>query len=169
MRSRLGMVYLGCLLAGLAVFACSSDDKKSDACGNKQTAAEPATVISGMEMHSIITSPPANKDCPTKMVVDYRYNDEVLAEQQRPENVALLFVVEDGEEPDTLSQPAPVEETRNDMKFWSVTVTHTASDRASNPVYYTVYAGSEIVELPEIWVGAEIEYVPHDEPVGIPQ
>ena len=81
----------------------------------------------------------------------------------------IFFVVEDGEEPDTLSQPAPVAETRNDMKFWSVTVTHTASDRASNPVHYTVYAGSETVELPQIWLGAEIEYVPHDEPVGMPR
>jgi hypothetical protein len=121
-----------------------------------------------MTMHSIITSPPADKDCPVKMVVDYRYNDEGLAEQERPENVTLLFIVEDGDTPDTLSQPDPVEETRNDMKFWSVTVVHTARDRTSNPVYYSIYAGSETVELPEIWLGADIEYVPHGTVLGIP-
>jgi hypothetical protein len=161
---------LACLLGCLAVAGCSSNNNNNnDTCKNTQTAAEPAAVISGTGMHSIITTPPANKDCPAKMVVEYRYNDEVLAEQERPENVTLLFVVEDGEEPDTLSQPAPVPETRDDMKFWSVTVVHTASDRASNPVYYSVYAGSETVELPEIWLGVAIEYVPHDVAIGIPQ
>jgi hypothetical protein len=122
-----------------------------------------------MQMHNIIGSPPANKDCPAKMIIDYRYHDGVRAEQERPENVTLLFLIEDGEEADTLSQAAPVPISRDGMKFWSLIVQHTASDHASNPVYYTVHAGSETVDLPEIWLGAAIEYVPYEVPIGMPQ
>ncbi len=166
MRSHFGLACLACLLATAATVACSSDG--GNMCKNTEHEAEPALVISGQTMHAVVTAPPANKDCTVKMIVEYRYNDEVLAESERPEDVVLLFVIEDGGTPDTLSQPAPVPVEQDGMKFWSVRVAHTARDRTSNPVYYSIYAGSETVELPEIWVTADIEYVPHGTVIGIP-
>jgi hypothetical protein len=166
MRMRLGSAFLLCLLAGVAVSGCSSES--SSTCKGRQSESQDGIVISGQGMQEVITSPPANKYCYVKMVVEYRYNDGLLAAHERPDNVSLLFTVEDDEPADTLSQPDPIPIERDDMKFWSVTVKHTAFDRASNPVFYSVYAGSETVVLPEIWVGAVIEYIPHGEPIGLP-
>jgi hypothetical protein len=166
MKPHFGLACLFGLLAIVTMLGCSSDS--GNICKDTQHESEPEVVISGMTMQPVVDSPPANKDCTTKMVVEYRFNDEEEARHSRPENVTLLFIVSDGGEPDTLSLPDPTSKEEDDMKFWSVRVAHTARDRASNPVYYSILAGSETVELPEIWLSADIEYVPHGTTIGMP-
>jgi hypothetical protein len=156
--SRLALA--ACLLAAAAMVSCSSSSD-GDICGNKEHAYQDDLVISGLGMHDLITSPPADKNCPVTIVVEYRYNDGIAAEQGRPDNVELIFTMEDSGPPDTLTAEDPQPTEEDNMKFWSVRLMHTARSAHSNPVYYSVQAGSPTVELPEIYLAVDIEYVPH--------
>jgi hypothetical protein len=160
-RASYSVIWLGALCIAVGA-GCHSGDGGPGPCGNHQIESVEGVVISGKTMHRIITSPPADKDCPADLDIIYRYNDEVLAREGRPDNVSVVFIVEgDGALPDTLSLPDPVATEVSTLKFWEVTVTHTARLRPREPVYYIIDVGSNTVELPEIMIEAAVEYMPH--------
>jgi hypothetical protein len=161
MRTILGVSLLGAT-ALMLLGGCSSEEG-SELCQGITVASVDRFRFSALPNTetTVITTPPARKDCTTELELRIRYEDESLADRQAPDNIDVEFGVDGvggSGSPTIIDEGTPEHTTRYRRKYieWN---THTnAAGREEESVEYYIRVGTDSAGDQPVLIEAAIRY-----------